>query len=304
VDGTFVSTTGTSGQRPLAQRGWRIRHSLWILFPALSFGLLTSVGFVIVGARASRRAWWGAGVGYFVLAVVALTIPGAGGPGSVLEGVGSALLFVLWLGGVGHAFLINPSWLRWRAGREDEIANRHTPQLAPASTASWTQGGPPPMTSWAAGPPAATQPRGPQGAYGAQRAHEAPWDGPPQAAYGSAPPPVSRPGSQPLDVNTAGIGELAGLPGFDYERAGRVVTTRGRQNGFGAVEDFHRAAALAPHEIALVRDHVCCSPPRFGSSPYGAPRPGSPPPGSPRSGSPRLGSGDEGSGPAGRAIDT
>ncbi|MYV98564.1 helix-hairpin-helix domain-containing protein [Streptomyces sp. SID3343] len=249
-----MSTTGNSGRHLLAQRGWRFRHSLWVLFPILSFGLLTSVGFVIVGARARRADWWGPGVGYFVLSIVVLIMSGKSDEGSVGQAVSSALLLVAWLGGIAHAFLINRSWLRWRAEHNDEIVNRYAPRMAPAPPTSWTQGGPPPVSRWAGG--AAGGPHAPSPRW----AHDPHRDGPPQGVYGSVPPPAP----QPLDVNTAGIGELAGLPGFDYERAGRVVTARGQQNGFRVIEDFHRAAALTPHEIAGVREHVRCSPARFG----------------------------------------
>jgi hypothetical protein len=254
--GTFVSTTGNSGQQLLAQRGWRFRRSLWILFPILTCGLLTSVGFVIVGARAHRPAWWGPGVGYFLLTVLVIALSAASAEGSVGKTVSGALLLVTWLAGIVHAFLINRSWLRWRAEHNDEIVNRYAPRLAPAAPAGWTQGGPPPVSPWTAPGSPGVPYRQPRWAQDARRGE------PPRSGYAAVSAP--QPPVPPLDVNTAGIGELAGLPGFDYERAGRVVTARGRQNGFRSIEDFHRAAALAPYEIAWVRDRVHCSPPRFG----------------------------------------
>ena len=46
---------------------WRIGHSSWLLAPILSFGCLSLAGFLYVGIRARRPAWWIAGIAYSAL---------------------------------------------------------------------------------------------------------------------------------------------------------------------------------------------------------------------------------------------
>lgn len=85
---------------------------------------------------------------------------------------------------------------------------------------------------------------------------------------------VTSPSVGSLDVNTATVDQLAGLPGFDTARAARTVAEREARGGFASMADFASAAGLAPHEVVRVRDLVTCPPPR--SAPPSSP-PGSPP---------------------------
>jgi DNA uptake protein ComE-like DNA-binding protein len=77
-----------------------------------------------------------------------------------------------------------------------------------------------------------------------------------------------------VDVNRAGLDEVAALPGFDAARARQVLAERDARRGFGSVAEFAAAANLAPHEYARLRDVLVCTPP-------GAPGPhdGQPPQG-------------------------
>ncbi len=262
-----MSTTSNNAQRLLAQRGWRLRNSTWMLIPLLTCGVGSGPTFIVIGARAHRRDWWLPGVGYCVLVVLWIVLNAISAADSALNTGASLLLGAIWAGGLVHGLLINRAWLRWRS--ENDVAPSYplnpTPGSAPG--APWPGGvggpagsrprsGPPPVAPWAQG----------AGAPPPRWAQDARTGGPPPRPYVSLPPPTwpapPPPVPRSMDVNTAGIGELAGLPAFDYERAGRVVTARGRQNGFHTVEDFHRAAGLSPYEIARVRDHVRCSPPR------------------------------------------
>jgi DNA uptake protein ComE-like DNA-binding protein len=73
-----------------------------------------------------------------------------------------------------------------------------------------------------------------------------------------------------VDINTAGLDQLAALPGFDTSRAQNVLAERARRGGFGSVAEFAAVAGLAPHEYAPLRDLLVCSPP---PGPYGGPPP-------------------------------
>jgi hypothetical protein len=64
-----------------------------------------------------------------------------------------------------------------------------------------------------------------------------------------------------LDVNAAGLDELAALPAIGPERAARAVAARQDRSGFATVAEFAAAAELAPHQFAAVRDRLTCRPP-------------------------------------------
>jgi DNA uptake protein ComE-like DNA-binding protein len=79
-----------------------------------------------------------------------------------------------------------------------------------------------------------------------------------------------------VDVNSAGVDELAALPGFDEARARHVLTQREASRGFGSLAQFAAVAGLAPHEFARVRGVLVCTPipapapgPDDGPPPYG-----------------------------------
>lgn len=105
-------------------RGWRLRHSGWVL-TALPLGLTTWLGFLYVGLSANRRAWKVAAAAYGVAAaaILVLAIISPVGPDGRVDDaawqsvLGTILLVVTWLGGIGHALVANVGWLRWRSRR-------------------------------------------------------------------------------------------------------------------------------------------------------------------------------------------
>jgi hypothetical protein len=221
----------TAAPSPAVSVGWRVRHSWWLLLPLLGFGCLGGAGFLYVGLRARRPSWWIPGIAYLVLGWTAFILIGETDEESALSdwAVGAAL--AIWVAAVTHAALINPAWLRWRAGYRPWYQNQ------PAPPPSWQ---PPPS------PPPWSSPSPPAAYYGAG----------PAAAPAVPAAPVA-----PVDVNVAGLDQLAGLPGFDPARAHHVLTQRAACRGFGSVEQFAAAAGLAPHEFARLRGIVICTPP-------------------------------------------
>jgi hypothetical protein len=95
---------------------WRLRHSLWLLVPVLSVGILTWAAFLYVGVRGRRPSWWIAGIVYAValLAVFVLDETSARQPNEYVSGWGGALLLAIWVAGSLHAVIINGEWLRIR----------------------------------------------------------------------------------------------------------------------------------------------------------------------------------------------
>lgn len=255
---------------PGASLDWRIRHSWWLLLPILGCSCLGGAGFLYVGLRAKRPAWWIAGIVYLLVGWIAFILIGVFPKESVASDLTTGLVLAVSLGCIVHACLINSSWLRWRAS--------YTPWYHQQPTA------PPP--TWSAG----TFPPAPPTAPSYQPTSTSPAVSgmavPTDAYYGNGPAaapasPAYQPGqptrptgqpSDPLELNTATQDQLAALPGFHPERARRVVADREARRGFGSVEEFAAVAQLAPHEFAHLRSLVICVPrPPGPTSPPGQP---------------------------------
>lgn len=88
------------------------------MIPTLALGLFTWVSFYYAGVRARRRDWIAAGAGYSVfsaLAFFALSRPEVDSDETANTLLGGAVA-VAWIGGVIHALVINPAFLRILAG--------------------------------------------------------------------------------------------------------------------------------------------------------------------------------------------
>ncbi|GIF03786.1 ComEA family DNA-binding protein [Actinoplanes siamensis] len=238
-----------------AKLSWRLGHSAWVLFPIAGFGCLGGLGFLYVGIRAQRPGWWIPGVLYSVLCWTGIMLGGQVKPDSVAQDLLYTCWIIAWFASIVHAFVINPAWLRWRAGyrpwysQPPQTAWVGPPQPAPQQLPPYLQGAAPQPQEYYNAPP--------QPSYGAPP--QAPYTAPPQVSH-DAPPPAYQPPAQ-VDVNTAAEQDLAMLPGFTPARAGQVVQVRRSRRGFVSVHDFAAAAALAPHEFAAIRDRLTCSPP-------------------------------------------
>ncbi len=226
-----------AGTHPARKLSWRILHSLWLAVPILGFGCLSSTALIYVGVRAGRRSWWVPGVGYLVASSAAFALLGESQESTSREDWAGGLYLATWLACIVHACLINSQWLRWKA--------THVPwyeRLSPA-------------------PVGRTSPAGPVTSL----------------IPHTTPASVTSPSASSVDVNTATVGQLAGLPGFDVARASRTVAEREARGGFASMTDFASAAGLAPHELVRVRNQVSCPPPH--STPLSSTPPPVAPPG-------------------------
>lgn len=100
-------------------RGWRLRHSAWLLAPILGIGYLSWVGFLYCALRVRSRQWWIVATVSILLTLTGYVIMGVwtttdGSPSS------NAVLYIiqLWVASIIFGFLIHPDYLRWRATRK------------------------------------------------------------------------------------------------------------------------------------------------------------------------------------------
>ncbi|GAA1573369.1 hypothetical protein GCM10009827_114120 [Dactylosporangium maewongense] len=289
----FRPYTPQYGPNPAAKLSWRILQSWWLLLPILGSSCIGSAGFLYVGLRARRPAWWIAGIVYMVLSWVSFLLVGASPQGqpSAVANWAIGVWLALWFAGVVHACLLNSAWLQWRAGYVPWYAEPSAPpptwqQPAPAANftvpPAYSNPAPPafpgpaatavnpgsPAPAFNPGPPVAAFGQGLPAAFG-QGPQAAPFgQGPPavpldKGAFSQGPPAAGFDQGAPavVDVNTVSAADLARLPGFDLDRVRRTVAERGRRAGFASVEEFASAAGLAPHEFAPLRDRLTCTPP-------------------------------------------
>ncbi len=265
---------------PAAKFSWRLMHSWWLLLPILGLSCLGGFGFLYVGLRARRPAWWIAGIGYLLIGWTAFVLTGEANSESALSDWMAGLVLAVWAASIVHAFLINSSWLKWRAGHRPWYAEQ--PPGGPGSPYPPGPLAPPPSLSPTAPEYPSTPPISPAYPSEAPTMPVYPAGDPTFAAYPPLPQPTDYfgPGpaagpvpdqrvdagpqaanTGPVEVNSAGPHDLAALPGFDPQRARQVLAERDRRGGFGSLSEFVAAAGLAPHEYARLRDRLVCAPP-------------------------------------------
>lgn len=196
--------SSASPDQLLADRKWRLRHSIWMVGAILGLGILTWASFLYIGFKARRPDWLIASVIYAIAAGVLFyftdeTPLPAGTPGGDADWVGGSIV-ALWVAGIVHAVLSNKSWLRWRA-RNTLPWYLTTPTAAPQPV-PWAHNSTPLPPQLAA-----------TGIDSAQY-------------YAPAPAPPISPPAALLDVNTAGPAQIAALPGFTEQRARQVTAAR------------------------------------------------------------------------------
>lgn len=258
---SWVSTSQVSDARAfdlLSDRSWRLRHSLWILWGIASCGLLAFVGFLFVAAKLRRRATWVIAACWTVVAIgmfLYIGLTDEARKAHAESGVSSAIgmtLYVLCLVSVGHMFIVNRDWLRWKADDQarrealaSQMASARTFPMPTAPTSSLTE---------------ATN-RDPMGVA-------------PSNFYGNAPaptdatsipgdplapvvpsPPSSAPRS-PLDVNSADVEQIRASLEVSREAAQRIVDERARSGLYRSEEDFALRSGLAPHEFRRIQSQV------------------------------------------------
>ncbi|MEV4507445.1 helix-hairpin-helix domain-containing protein [Dactylosporangium sp. NPDC049525] len=247
---------------PAASLSWRIRHSWWLILPILGLGCLSGAGFLYVGVRAKRPSWWIPGIAYLLLGWGSFMFVGGSPKESSVSDWAVGLWFAVWIASIVHACLINSSWLQWRAHYIPWHAEPAAPpptwhNTAPTAPSAWQSAAPaPPPPAWHSAAPA--PPAFPAAAAPLPPAMQAPpgeyFAPAPPAAYGPPSPMV-------VDVNAATAEDLARLPGFDLDRAYRIIAERQARSGFTSLDDFAFAAGLAPHQFAPLRDRLTCGPP-------------------------------------------
>jgi competence ComEA-like helix-hairpin-helix protein len=84
---------------------------------------------------------------------------------------------------------------------------------------------------------------------------------PPRAAQSPrtrapAPPPPAPADPRPLDLNRAGVDEIARLPGVGPSLARRIVEERERVGRFDSPDGLRGILGLGPKKLAALRDHV------------------------------------------------
>jgi Helix-hairpin-helix motif len=252
----------TTPDQLLASSGWRRRHSIYTLW-AFFFGF----GFISLfytGLRAKKNDWVVWGVVYGLIVIGALTIGGSLAPQDpdAPTPLGVNLVYgawlIVWIVSAMHVFRARKEWLRWKAAAAGQARwFESSPTVAAASAPTPDLNGlglGDPTSEYLAGPPSVAPPL-PSSSPSRRPLQPPPTTPPPTGPdLRLPPPPVDAahdevPGamSQPVDLNTASVEEIAALPGVGVAAARRIVDERQRRAGFGSVDEAAVAADLQPH---------------------------------------------------------
>lgn len=111
----------------LQDRDWRRRNSMWMLPVVTCCGVLTWTSFLYIGIRAKRPSWLAA-AGFYGLAFVLYYILVSAAP-TATDGspdtsgwqytAGASAFFVVWIGGIVHAAIVNRQWLSYLAAPQN-----------------------------------------------------------------------------------------------------------------------------------------------------------------------------------------
>ncbi|MBM7026011.1 hypothetical protein [Clavibacter zhangzhiyongii] len=248
-------------EEKLCSRGWRLLHSSYLLWSILSFGMLTSVGFWVIGIRSRRRSWLLYAALWTVFNIAVFAYSGTYDAGTKENPIRSSesnifggLLLLGWIGGIVHSVLARRGWLRWRAyqapgawylqGSGSRAAAVNVRDQLSESTVSDVL-------------------------EGAREGHKLSRMSPHVQTGSWAPPPhldgatsavnsdravdQRQPGK--LDLNSADVGGFMSL-GITREWADWLITTRTRLGGFSSVDQLVTEGQLPPHVYIGLRDRM------------------------------------------------
>lgn len=258
----------TTPESRLAHRGWRTRHSVWLLGPILGFGLGTAFSLLWAGRKMRDSKVTRIALLLLAPTAFAFIVLGTSDPESEnsrpIDDVAVGVLMAIWIGGAMYATKINRRLLRIRAGQEvvpwyqaPQQQSAYPPH-APVGQASGQQ--------W-------------QGALGLTDIQNQAWSPPPAApaappppAFAATPPapvrtaPATHASNVTVDVNAADEETLRELPGVGPALAKRLIAYRNSNRGLRSPEDL-AAAGLPPHILARVVDFVTFGPYSSGAQP-------------------------------------
>ena len=244
-------TTDPAVASRLADRNWRIIHSLWIATPIVCCGIFSCAGFIYAAGRVRNRKW---NIIAAVSTVVTIAV--------------CVCLFAFenaedevpdWAGGVMIASCI----AHLLAGLA--LRNEYLVRLAQRQAQGpWYGYGTHGVGTHGVG----TQGMGPQGLV------PQPAPGPGQFAQPAYPPPQTpvqnligtpdyfTPGppvtprptpASVVDINTVTAPELAAATGLDTVQSDAVIAARARTGGFRDFDDLAASTGLPPHHLARLR---------------------------------------------------
>jgi DNA uptake protein ComE-like DNA-binding protein len=196
---------------------------LWGLAVACTFGFAGPFLFGYAAAKTRRRAWAAFAVLYAVLAFGGFTLIEIGADDSAPREIGSAMLLLAWIVGPVHVFLMRREYERRLDSPRVKAIERARAQVAERTEARrLVEAEPDVALELGVGRP---------DLHGAR-------------AMGV------------VDINRAGAGALAELPGVDRALAGEIVRVREEIDGFGTLEEMGMVLHLDGDLVEDLRPYV------------------------------------------------
>lgn len=100
-------------------RGWRLRHSRWMLAVVLGFGLLSWIGFAYCAIRTRDPRWRAPLVAFFGASIAGWIMYATWTrPDGGLTNAAQSYVVCMWLSAIVFGLFAGPDYLRWRASQE------------------------------------------------------------------------------------------------------------------------------------------------------------------------------------------
>jgi hypothetical protein len=195
---------------------------IWAIGAFAAFGIATPVLFAVAGSQTGKRSWIYAAVLYGILSWGGVVLAIAGEDDGTVSTLGGGMILLAWIAGAVHAFLARPEYQRRLAGGPDPL-QRAREIVAKREEAQ------------------KLAVREPQVAR----------------QMGLGRPDV--PGAVDMgvvDVNHAGAGAIATLPGIDDALAQEIVRAREECDGFKTLAEMGGVLDLEADTVETLRPFV------------------------------------------------
>jgi helix-hairpin-helix protein len=197
-------------------------RGLWVLLTLIPFGWGNWIAFLVAGVRASNRRWLAWSAAYAIAAGAPLALVGDPSDQDSSDAIAGLILFAVWFGGIAHAFLIRPEYIRRVQGLAAHAAAARERVATREEALELAREEPAVALEMGLGRP-------------------------------------DRPGALDagvVDVNSAPYEVLEALPGIDLVLARRIVALREELDGFSSLEDLGMTLDLPADAVEDLRGRV------------------------------------------------
>jgi DNA uptake protein ComE-like DNA-binding protein len=211
-------------------KAWEFRHSLWMLWVFLTFGVLNYVSFFYASYKVKQKKWFIAGIIYSIPFILMMITADTALSEHWISDVSTMSYLIGWISSVVHVFKIRPEYLlrleaKLSSGyKEKEIENLKKTIAREYSTTSKTN-----------------------------IQHKLKTASKDQVIR-ELQPEINK--NKAVNINHATEEELAMVPGIGVLFAKKVISIREQENGFKSFDHFVEVLEVKPHLAEKIKPYL------------------------------------------------